>query len=198
MPKQEVRENVHTPYTDHSISRRPRADSSSPAPAARSLVPFWKGGADERDLGLAYAAVAAGDRGLEQQAIELLEGAAQRDAADLPVLAQLAQLYDRAGDEDKAMRLCERVVRADPAQIAAAINLGVHYMKRGRTGDAMRLWEGALARNPGRADARINLAVAQYRAGDVAGAVRSLKTVLELDPDQSTARNLLVEITNQR
>jgi hypothetical protein len=197
MPKREVRENVHAPYTDHSIPRRPRAASAVPSAKDKSLVPFWNGTADKRDLGLAYAAVAGGDRRLEQQAMDLLKRAAQRDPADVPVLAQLAQLYDRIGDEENAMRLCERAVRADPAQVATAVNLGFYYMKRGRTRDAMRLWEDALTRNPGQRDARINLAVAQYRAADVAAAVRSLKKALEIDPDQPTAKSLLEGMTNQ-
>jgi predicted CXXCH cytochrome family protein len=195
MPKSAVRENVHAPYTDHSIPRRLRTEGRSSTTGDKRLVSFWKSGAGDRDLGLAYAAVAGTDRVLGRRALDLLTRASERDPLDLAVLGQLAQLRDRMGDEDEAMRLCERVVRADPAQVTAAINLGVYLMKRGRARDAMRLWEDALSRNPGRTDARINLAVAQFRGGDSVAAVRTLRKALELEPDDPAARSLLEEMS---
>jgi tetratricopeptide repeat protein/cytochrome c554/c'-like protein len=194
MPKRAVRENVHAPYTDHSIPRRPRVPGANSGAAEKRLESFWKTEAGERNLGLAYAAVAGGDRGLEQRAADLLARAAETNPLDLPVLEQLAEMRDRLGNEDAAMRLCERVVRADPTQVTAAINLGVYWMKRGRAREAMRLWEEALKRNPGRTDARINLAVAQYRSGDAAAAERTLRNALEWEPDHLAASSLLQEV----
>jgi thioredoxin-like negative regulator of GroEL len=194
MPKSAVRENVHAPYTDHSIPRRPRAAAGNPGGDKR-LVPFWKAGSNDRDLGLAYAAVAGADRVLDRRALDLLAKAAERDPADPAVLGQLAQIRDRIGEEDEAMRLCERALRVDPAQVAVAINLGVYLMKRGRAREAIELWQDALSRNPGRTDARINLAVAQFRGGDSAAAVRTLRQALELEPDHPVARSLLEEMT---
>ena len=79
--------------------------------------------------------------------MELLRKAQARDPGDLPVLVQLALLYDQAGDADRAIALCERILRSDPAQAAVAINLGAYYIQRGSAQEAMRLWADALSRN---------------------------------------------------
>jgi len=193
MPKSPVRDNLHAVYTDHSIPRRPHQPSA--AGGGKTLVPFWNTPSDGRDLGLAYAAVANGGAGLEQKALELLEKAAEHDPADLPVLAQLAQIYDRTGQEEKATALDEKIVRSDPAQVTASINLGAYWARRGRVKEAMQLWEDALARNPGLTEVRMNLAVAQYQAGDRAAALASLQKALQYDPDHAVARKLLAEIS---
>ena len=193
MPKSPVRDAEHAVYTDHSIPRRPRG-STGPRGMERSLISFWGAPVDERDLGLGYAAVAGQDAGLRQHASELLRQSEARDPQDAPVLSQLAQLYDQAGDEDRAIALCERVLRLDPAQPSVAINLGAYYIRRGRAPEAMRLWADALSRNPGLTSARINLAVTQYQTGDPAAAETTLLKALEYDPDNQTARKLLSEV----
>jgi predicted CXXCH cytochrome family protein len=197
MPKGQVRETEHAVFTDHSIPRRqPRADVA--ASASRRLQPFWKRAVDQRDLGLAYAMAAGADAALQRRAAEMLRIAEHRDPNDVPVLVQMAQLYDASGDEDSAMALCERIVRLDASQAAVAVNLGSYYIKRGRAAEAVRLWQGALARNPALTGARINLAVAQYRSGDTAAAEATLGKALQYDPDQETARSLLAEIRAAR
>jgi len=193
MPKSPVRDAEHAVYTDHSIPRQPR-ESAVVAAVPRTLISFWKTPADERDLGLAYAAAAGTDSGLRQRAFELLRKAEARDPGDLPVLVQLALLYDQASNADRAIALSERILRSDPAQAAVAINLGAYYIQRGSAREAMRLWADALSRNPGLTGARINLAVAQYQAGDAAAAETTLLKGLEYDPDNETARKLLFEI----
>ncbi|HYM10326.1 MAG TPA: tetratricopeptide repeat protein [Bryobacterales bacterium] len=197
MPKSQVRETEHAVFTDHSIPRRSPRSAGSPA-AGSSLEPFWQRPVDKRDLGLAYAAVADDDSTLRRRALELLQKAAARDAEDLTVLAQLAQLYEAAGQEEQAMALSERIIRLDPTQAAVAVNLGTYYIKRGRTQEAMRLWNDALLRNPALTGARVNLAVAQYRAGDAGAAEATLRRALQYDPDHETARKLLEEIGAKR
>jgi hypothetical protein len=193
MPKSPARDAEHAVYTDHSIPRRPRAVAGLPG-VDRSLISFWEMPADDRDLGLAYAAVAGEDAGLRQRASELLRKSEARDPQDLPVLSQLAQLYDQAGDEDRAVALCERILRLDPAQATVAINLGAYYIHRGRAREAMRLWVDALSHNPGLTGARINLAVTQYQAGDAAAAETTLLKALQYDPDNATAQKMLSEV----
>ena len=197
MPKGQVRDTEHAVFTDHTIPRRERRPADAPG-SARSLTSFWKTAVDERDLGLAYAAVAGADSGLRKRAFDLLRKAEARDPKDTLVLAQLAQFYDQSGDEDSAMALSERVIRLDPAQVAVAVNLGTYYIKRGRAREAMRLWSDALSRNPGLTSVRMNLAVAQYQAGDAAAAEATVMKLLEYDPDQQTARQLLSEIRAAR
>jgi tetratricopeptide (TPR) repeat protein len=147
---------------------------------------------------LALAAVAGGDSGLRKQAFELLRKAEARDPVDVAVLAQLAQLYDLAGDEDRAIALSERAVRLDATQVAVAVNLGTYYIQRGRAREAMRLWADALSRNPALTGVRINLAVAHYQAGDLAAAEAAALKAVEYDPDHETARKLLSEIRASR
>jgi Tfp pilus assembly protein PilF len=193
MPKSPARDAEHAVYTDHSIPRRPRASAGLQG-IERSLISFWDTPVDDRDLGLAYAAVAGPDAGLRQRASELLRKAEALDPRDVPVLSQLAQLYDQAGDEVRAIALCERILRLDPTQTSVAINLGAYYIHRGRTREAMRLWADALSRNPGLTGARINLAVTQYQTGDPAAAETTLLKALEYDPDNPTARKILSEV----
>ena len=57
MPKGAVRDTEHAVFTDHMIPRRPQR-GAGPAGGERSLGLFWKAPLDERDLGLAFAAVA--------------------------------------------------------------------------------------------------------------------------------------------
>jgi tetratricopeptide (TPR) repeat protein len=193
MPKSPVRDAEHAVYTDHSIPRRPRASEGSAA-VERSLTEFWRRpatGEDDRDRGLAYASVAGTDSSLRRRAIELLSRAEARYPEDVPVLTQMAQLYDQAGSEDRAIELCERILRLDPAQVSVAINLGTYYIQRGRTSEAMQLWTDALSRNPGLTGTRINLAVAQFKGGDPASAEATLVKALEYDPDHQTARKML-------
>jgi len=197
MPKGQVRDTEHAVFTDHTIPRR-QQPGSGPAGGERSLALFWKAPVDERDLGLALAAVAGGDSGLRKRAFELLRKAEARDPVDVAVLAQLAQLYDLAGDEDLAIALSERAVRLDATQVAVAVNLGTYYIQRGRAREAMRLWTDALSRNPALTGARINLAVAHYQAGDLAAAEAAVLKALEYDPDHETARKLLSEIRAAR
>ena len=198
MPKSSVRDTEHAVYTDHSIPRRaiPRRapEAAGATSGERRLTPIWKTALDERDLGLAYAAVAGADSGLRERASELLRKAEARDSQDIAVLTQLAQLYDQAGEEDRSVALCERILRLDPTQVSVAINLGTYYMQHGRAPEAMRLWAGALSRNPGLTGARINLAVAQYQSGDADSAKATLLKAIEYDPDQETARRMLSEI----
>ena len=124
---------VYGPYDPPAPAERRR-----PGGGERSLGLFWKTPLDERDLGLAFAAVAGGDSGLRKRAFELLRKAESRDPEDVAVLAQLAQLYDLAGDEDRAIALSERAVRLDATQVAVAVNLGTYYVQRGRAREAMR------------------------------------------------------------
>src|SRR5262249_45676379 len=85
MPQSQVRDTEHPVFTDHTIPKRPQRDSGTAA-GERSLVLFWKAPLDERDLGLAYAAVAGSDARLRARAFELLRKVEARDPDDVAVL----------------------------------------------------------------------------------------------------------------
>lgn len=187
MPKAPVRDVGHAAYTDHDI-RKPGA-LARPAAATRpcKLVAYGGVEAGAREFGLAYASLP----GCDAQAREYLDRASQDDAK---VLADLAYLYESAGNAVEAAALYRKALKLDPSQVAAAVNLGNEYFKTGQTSVAIRLWRAALATSPGLETVRLSLAVALYRSGDAAAAEETLQNLLELDPASMAARKLLNEV----
>ena len=194
MPKNQALDGGHTSFTDHSIPRRalekPRGETAREEP---TLVPFWGGVAQVRELGLAYAKLAdqEGNSTYETRAFELLRKAESEKADDAEVLFHLGDYHDRKGDEEEAMILYHRALSKDPHLIAAGVNLGVLLGKRGRYPEAIRLWEEALKQNSGLEPVRLNLAKGYLRTGDFSAAKRVLLKALEYNPDFQTARELL-------
>lgn len=193
MPRGETAAGEHVVYTDHSIPRRPDR-----APAAResgrTLVPFFAGAPDDRDLALGYAVVAPTEPAVRRQALTLLEAAAAAQPSDVPVLSQLAQFYDRMGQQEKAVALYRRILEADAGRTAAGVNLGTYLIQQGQREQAIALWERALRHNPALTGVRMNLAVAQFQSGDRTAAIASLNRALAFDPAHAAARKLLAEI----
>ena len=192
MPNRQTRSVDHLAYTDHSIARRPGSPPSTNT--ERRLTSFRNAPTSERDLALGYAVVAPTEPSIRQRALDLLERAAAASPNDIPILAQLAQFYDRLGREDDALALCERLLKLEPTHTAAAVNLGIYRMKRGHPAEAIKLWEAALQRQPGLTGARMNLAVAYYRAGNLAAAEAALRKALDYEPDLDAARRMLAEL----
>ena len=194
MPKNRALDGGHTSFTDHSIPRKtdgkPRCKTVT---TERTLVPFWGGVAQVRELGLAYAKLAGQEQNgaYETRAFELLKKAESEKADDAEVLFHLGDYYDRKGDEEEAMILYHRALSKDPHLIAAGVNLGVLLGKRGRYPEAIRLWEEALRRNSGLEPVRLNLAKGYLRTGDFSSAKRVLLKALEYNPDFQSARELL-------
>jgi predicted CXXCH cytochrome family protein len=190
LPRTQARALEHSVSTDHAILR-----SASAKPvgkdAARRLVPFWPGAETPRDHALALSVAALSDGSLAREAFQALQTAAAKDAADWPIVAQLAQFHDRLGRSDQALELYERLVQAKEAGPVALLNLGSIYAQRGRLSDAIARWEEALRQNPALTDARLNLAVAYARRGDAAGARSQLELAVRYDPGSQRARELL-------
>ena len=186
MPSAPAATVQHAAFTDHSIPRLPRAQTTLPADAI--LSPFPGSTASDRDLGLAYATLAleSNNRAWGMRAVKLLEPASDSKAVD-----QLAQLYDRMGKENEACAMYERVVDADPTATGATVNLGTCLAKQGKVEESIRLWKDAVARNPGLESARFNLAVALYRLGKTSDARATLDEALKFNPASKRARELL-------
>jgi Flp pilus assembly protein TadD len=188
MPKRGNERSIsHLAFTDHGIPRRP-AGAGSGSGVVETLREFWSGVSNPRDTAMAYAA--AGN----PAAYPLLEEAARNSPRDVPLLSQLAQFHERAGQEEKAERLYEQILQLDPANPTAAVNLGIARIKKGKAQEAMALWQGALARSPWLIGARLNLAAAQYQSGNPAGAKASLQAVLDYEPAHAGARQMLLQI----
>jgi predicted CXXCH cytochrome family protein len=176
----------HTVFTDHAIPRRP--SQASTTSTERILRPFWPSMAGNRELGLAYAVVAADDKDLQRTATGLLESVTDKDAT---VLAQLAQLH---GETPRSAELAEQALRADPTLAGAAANLGVHKARAGDIREAIRLWEHALSMQPALTAVSLNLAVAHYRNGNRAAAEAALQKAVEFDPDNQVVRRMLADL----
>ncbi|MGI8990915.1 MAG: tetratricopeptide repeat protein [Bryobacteraceae bacterium] len=183
----------HAAYTDHSIPRLPRSQAPIPIPPDARLVPFDGFSGHDRELGLAYAAVALQDsnRIWGTRALELL----QRLPDDGKVTPTLAALYDRQGNREQSCTLYARALKLDDTAPVTAINYGTCLATEGKLDEAMRLWSGVVQRNPGNEAARLNLAVAQFRSGRVAQARSNLNEALRFNPVSKRSRELLREVS---
>jgi tetratricopeptide (TPR) repeat protein len=195
MPRMDSADISHTVVTDHRILRVPQADRPRTTTVDR-LVPFDKGPADARELGLAYGEVALrGSAFAGREALRLLEDARQRSPDDADVLTRLGFLYQARGDTDKAEQCYEQALKRDPARAVVAANLGVFYARRGMLRQALDLWRPAFEKNPQLSEIGINLARGLCDAGDPEGARTALQRVLKHNPDLGIARETLPELT---
>ena len=200
MPRRPVTDAQHVVYTDHSIRRRPailqnkpnHADDQAGAP----LVVLNMDTADPRDLGLAYAVLAAREQSpaYRERAFELLRGILQNKPNDAQVLSYLADLYRSRSDHGEAIRLYQRLLRAAPGESSAPAALGAYAMERGDYDEAIRLWTRALRISPALLLVRANLAVALIRTGRRDEARTILEKALEFNPEFPAALKLLAGI----
>lgn len=184
----------HVVFTDHSIRRRPASASGSP-PANADLVPF-KGEANTRDLGLAYAMLGRreGNTAYIERAFGLLQETAERGAADAQALAYLAEFYRDRKDDARALPAYQQAWQMDPTQSAVAAALGAYRMQYGKVDEAIRFWNQALAINPTMLLVRVNLATALSRTAHTEQARATLRKALEFNPSFQPARDLLNRI----
>ncbi|HWB86636.1 MAG TPA: cytochrome c3 family protein [Bryobacteraceae bacterium] len=195
MPRNLVLDVEHVVYTDHSIPRRP-ARATAPPAGDYSLVLFGGGQASPRDLGLAYAELALRLKNsvFQSRALELLLKAQGENPNDVPVMVELAGIYNRTSQKAKADALYEKILRADPTQVTASVTLGASLVERGDLMAGIKLWQDALSRNPGLELTRMNLALMQIRTGDVKGAEANLVKAVEINPGLAVAHDLLAKL----
>jgi tetratricopeptide (TPR) repeat protein len=160
MPKGHVEGGGHGVLTDHSIPRIP-PKTAKEARNVWKLRPFSPADAGKRELGLAYAEVAArtGDTRQVQEALRLLTDV----HGDAQVELRLADLYQRTGNPQRALLLYRSVLQKDPGSEAALVNLGNLYAAVNDLDDAVLLWREAIRREPCQPEAARNLQTA-YRA----------------------------------
>jgi len=195
MPKRPATDAEHVVLTDHSIPRRPRRESTPPHSEAE-LVPFGGTPASPRDLALAYAIKAIGQRsGADRtRALGLLENASREAPNDAEVLMFLAERYRADDKNDLARPLYQRAITLDPSQVTASVGLGGIMMERGDYAEAIRLWTDALSKNSGLELVRLNFAVALMRTGQRAAAIAMLEKANALNPAFAPARQLLQQL----
>jgi tetratricopeptide (TPR) repeat protein len=200
MPKMQAVDGLHTAFTDHSI---PKSVGVKPDATAAGhggiLMPFWDGPAQSRDLGLAYAVLAARSQRAEDysRAMSALKSAVKQAPADTEVLAQLGYMLQLSGDHNQALPFYREAVQADSANFVALVNLANLIAMQGEVSEAIRLWRSALSYNPGLEAAAVNLAQVYLQNGNRLAARESLLKVLEFNPDSPRVRNLLSAIASK-
>jgi len=166
MPRNPAADAGHGVFTDHSIPRKPKAQSKRGA--SWKLKGFSAADTGDRELGLAYAekGVRTGNAKQLSEAVRLL-AASPRDAE---VLVRLASLEQRAGNIEKAVTLYRSALKQDPNSIVALVNLGGIYGSAGHLDEAATLWRAALKKNPCQAEAGTNLQVVLREKNEINGA----------------------------
>jgi tetratricopeptide (TPR) repeat protein len=185
--------------TDHFIQSRPLPQVRTSQ--AKTLVAVGGEASSGRDLGLAYAQVAARgdvDSGREAQrllqAAESAEQAAAPPVQDADLHTELGFLDLAGGDRRQAAEELESALRADPVNTVAAGNLAVLLAQAGQLQRAVELWQMVAKQNPAEVAAGINLAMGSCMIGNRAGAMAALERVLKFSPDDSKARAMLQQI----
>jgi predicted CXXCH cytochrome family protein len=185
---------AHEQVTDHWIRKRV---SREPLPAAATgdLVPVGGVGAGDRDLGLAYAQMAArGDREAAAKALELLRRAEKQAGSSAPdheLHTQLGFLGQVNGDNKKAGEEYRQSLEADPNDALAAGNLALIEAQQHHFAEAARLWSAVFSRDPVELGAGLNLAVVECAEGQQGRALETLNRVLTFAPDNGRARTML-------
>ena len=146
-----------------------------------SLVAVGGFPAGDRDLGLAYAQMAArGDREAAGRAAELLGRAENQPnaAQDHELHAQLGFLDHMAGQTQVAAQEYRQALLADPNDSLAAGNLALIEAGQHHLAEAARLWNSVFSRDPAELGAGLNLAVVQCQTGQRSAAEETLSRLL--------------------
>jgi len=196
MPRATSNDIAHEQVTDHRIVRVPAGNFVPPATAGPLVevgTAARTASAPDRDLGLAYAEMAArGDQEAATRARELLLAAEKLPAATLDheLHAQLGYLEQVAGEKDEAAQEYAQALAADPDDSFAAGNLALLKAGGRQYNAAIALWQKAFENDPVELQAGINLALVECGLGKREKALGTLARILEFSPDNGQARGL--------
>lgn len=192
---------AHEQVTDHWIRRRV-SQERLPLASAGELEVVGGFAAGDRELGLAYAQMAArGDRNAGVRAMELLLSAEKHASGagdDHELHAQLGFLEQMTGHASEAAEDYRQALRADPYEALAAGDLAVIEAGQGRYAEAQRLLSSVFEHNPVQLGAGLNLAAVECGEGDRVGALGTLDRLLLFAPDSQKAQTLADEIRSGR
>ncbi len=191
---------AHEQVTDHLI--RTRIPDTPPAPGETGVLEaVGAEKTDDRDLGLAYAQIAArGDRDAAERAMELLKRVEKEagEATDHELHSHLGFLEQVSGQPDAAAQEYVRAISADPHDSLALGDLALIRARDKHFTEAERLWKAAFEHDPVQIGAGLNLGIVECESGDRGEAVEALERVLEFAPDDTQAYGLLNEIESGR
>jgi len=184
---------AHEQVTDHWIKKRV---SNNRLPEAQSGDLEAVGGipADDRDLGLAYAQMAArGNQAAGERALTLLkraEGDEKGERSDHDLHTQLGFLEQMSGQPAAASEEYEMALEADPHDAVSIGDLAVLKAGRHQYPEAINLWKSVFDEDPSQLGAGMNLAVVECGLGDRSSALATLERLLTFSPDDTKAREL--------
>lgn len=177
MPKSKVADGGHGMLSDHSISRRP--DTERKVQAASVPQPFAGFPAGAREIGLAYAELAAaqGKPELLTAARRLLQDASDSGASDPLLFSRLAWTEQRMGENETAIVSYRKALEQEPWSAFVLGNLGVLEARRGRLDEAIGLWRRGLKADPANHEILVNLRDTLQRLGRDEGAKAAAERV---------------------
>lgn len=192
---------AHEQVTDHWI-RKSVSEERLPVATSGTLMTVGGMTASDRDLGLAYAQMAArGDQAAGVRAMEVLQRAERQSAGargDHELHAQLGFLEQIDGRTDEAAQEYRLALEADAYDGLAAGNLALIEARRHDVAEAIRLWRSVTEHDPTQAAAAMNLAVVECAEGEKDATLETLGRLLEFAPDDEGAREFGEEIRSGR
>jgi Flp pilus assembly protein TadD len=192
MPTRDTSDISHEQRTDHNIQTRPSSSSAlslADLDSSNELVPVGGVPAGDRELGLAYAQLAAhGDQQAGEKAFSLLRKAEEHGAKDAKVHTQLGFLEQMSGDKTAAGKEYAQALSEDPYDETAMGNLAVLDAASGRTSDAARLLQRVVDADPSQLAAGLDLAFIECRMNNKGEALKLLAKLSQLNPDDPALR----------
>jgi predicted CXXCH cytochrome family protein len=189
---------AHEQVTDHWI-RREVSDKRLPLAMRGELETVGGLPASARDLGLAYAQMAArGDRAAGERALVLLQTAEKESSGgDHELHAQRGFLEQMKGDTDAAAAEYRGALAEDNYDALAAGDLALIEAQQHNTREAERLWQQVFDHDPVQLGAGMNLAAMECANGEHNAAERTLERVLVFAPDDGKAHAMLNSIESR-
>ncbi|MGA8740466.1 MAG: tetratricopeptide repeat protein [Terracidiphilus sp.] len=182
---------AHEQVTDHWIKRRV-SNQRLPQATGGELEAIGGMLADDRDLGLAYAQMAArGNEAAGQKAITLLQRAEHTESGarhDHELHAQLGFLDQMSGQSTAAAEEYQMALEADPNSSLAAGDLALLRAGQHQYPEASALWKAVFDHDPTQLGAGMNLAIVECALGERSAALATLDRLLEFSPDNEKAK----------
>jgi tetratricopeptide (TPR) repeat protein len=195
MPSRGTADISHQQVTDHNIEAHPvnpQLPQTMDATGSYDLVAVGPFPAGDRELGLAYAQLAA--RGLPEageKALRLLTKAAQSGQSDHELEARLGYLLQISGDDQKASAAYAAALQSDPYDPTALANLAVLDASSGHVAEAIHLLERLTHVDPSQTSAGLNLAFIECRLDRRGQALALMERLAAVNPDDPQLREFM-------
>jgi len=191
MPMRSTTDISHEQSVDHDIERVPSPAAENAPRTGETLIPVGDWPSSDRELGMAYAQLAAkGDRQAGERALALLVRAEAAGANDPAMHAQLGLLRQLSGDRSQARSEYLMALQQNPLEPSALANLAVLDAGSGDVPTAVALLDRLIAADPTQTSAGLNLAFIECRLGEPGSAVALLARLAQYNPDDPALRNL--------